>query len=397
MEKATEYIKAAIVADQAGMFDLARKNYENGISEMNKAMSAMPTEYKHQVQQRIDAYRTRVDAIKKAIAAKPKSSSSTTTNNNQHENGNMEDRPIRPRSVQTVRWDDVIGLEATKQLLREAVILPRKFPGLFQGKRRPWRGILLFGPPGTGKSYLAKALATESESTFFPISSSDVVSKWQGESQKLVRQLFENARKHAPSVVFIDEVDSIGGERNGHDTAGIVQLKTEFLIQMDGVTRDESKPVMVLGATNTPWSLDPALRRRFEKRVYVPLPDEPARTKMFATGGLSQEDCSVLAKETEGYSGADIDVVIRTALMEPLREAQLATKFTKDEAGMYLPDQEKGEVECSLYDIEDNMLKLRDVSVGDYRSALKRSSCTVSRGDLCRFEEWTRDFGQDGN
>ncbi|NWI46373.1 VPS4A protein, partial [Picathartes gymnocephalus] len=134
-----------------------------------------------------------------------------------------------------VRWSDVAGLEGAKEALKEAVILPIKFPHLFTGKRTPWRGILLFGPPGTGKSYLAKAVATEANnSTFFSVSSSDLTSKWLGESEKLVKNLFELAREHKPSIIFIDEVDSLCGSRNENESEAARRIKTEFLVQMQG-------------------------------------------------------------------------------------------------------------------------------------------------------------------
>jgi len=158
--------------------------------------------------------------------------------------------------------------------------LPVRFPQLFTGKREPWHGVLLYGPPGTGKSYLAKACATEADGTFFTISSSDLVSKWMGESEKLVRNLFEMAREKTPAVIFIDEVDSLCGTRgqSGESDASR-RIKTEFLAQMDGVGRSRSL-ILVLAATNTPWDLDIAFRRRFEKRVYIPLPDVVARAQM---------------------------------------------------------------------------------------------------------------------
>ncbi|NXN68275.1 VPS4A protein, partial [Himantopus himantopus] len=134
-----------------------------------------------------------------------------------------------------VRWGDVAGLEGAKEALKEAVILPIKFPHLFTGKRTPWRGILLFGPPGTGKSYLAKAVATEANnSTFFSVSSSDLMSKWLGESENLVKNLFELARQHKPSIIFIDEVDSLCGSRNENESEAARRIKTEFLVQMQG-------------------------------------------------------------------------------------------------------------------------------------------------------------------
>ncbi|KER22384.1 hypothetical protein T265_09502 [Opisthorchis viverrini] len=132
-----------------------------------------------------------------------------------------------------ISWDDVVGLSAAKEALKEAVILPIKFPHLFTGSRTPWRGILLYGPPGTGKSFLAKAVATEANnSTFLSVSSSDLVSKWLGESEKLVKTLFAMAREQKPSIVFIDEIDSICGSRNESESESARRIKTEFLVQM---------------------------------------------------------------------------------------------------------------------------------------------------------------------
>lgn len=163
-----------------------------------------------------------------------------------------------------IKWEDVAGLETAKDSLKEAVILPIKFPHLFVGKRTPWRGILLYGPPGTGKSYLAKAVATEAKSTFFSVSSSDLVSKWMGESERLVKQLFAMARENKPAIVFIDEVDSLCGTRGEGESEASRRIKTEFLVQMQGVGADDTG-LLVLGATNLPWALDPAIKRRFEK------------------------------------------------------------------------------------------------------------------------------------
>lgn len=204
-----------------------------------------------------------------------------------------------------VSWNDVAGLELAKEALKEAVILPIKFPHLFTGQRKPWRGILLYGPPGTGKSYLAKAVATESNATFFSVSSSDLVSKWLGESERLVKQLFQMARENKPAIVFIDEVDSLCGSRGEGESEASRRIKTEFLVQMNGVGNDMDG-VLVLGATNIPWQLDAAIRRRFERRIYIPLPEVNARANLFALNigntpcTLGQAEFKQLADLTDG-------------------------------------------------------------------------------------------------
>lgn len=233
------------------------------------------------------------------------------------------------REKPNVKWTDVAGLDQAKTSLQEAVILPTKFPQLFTGERKPWRGILLYGPPGTGKSYLAKACATEADGTFFSISSSDLVSKWLGESERLVKQLFKLARENKPAIIFIDEIDSLCGSRSEGENETSRRIKTEFLVQMQGVGNDNDG-ILVLGASNVPWELDPAIRRRFEKRIYIPLPDFQARIVQFkirigkTPNNLSEEDFIELANATEGYSGSDIAVVVKEALMLPIRKCQTA-------------------------------------------------------------------------
>ncbi|XP_026154065.1 katanin p60 ATPase-containing subunit A-like 2 isoform X2 [Mastacembelus armatus] len=231
-----------------------------------------------------------------------------------------------------VRWEDIIGLEDAKRLVKEAVVYPIKYPQLFTGILSPWKGLLLYGPPGTGKTLLAKAVATECKTTFFNISASSIVSKWRGDSEKLVRVLFELARYHAPSTIFLDELESVMGQRGtglGGEHEGSRRMKTELLVQMDGLARSEDL-VFVLAASNLPWELDHAMLRRLEKRILVGLPSSPARQAMIchwlppfnSTGGVELRtdlDYETLAKEMEGYSGSDMRLVCKEAAMRPVR------------------------------------------------------------------------------
>jgi len=168
------------------------------------------------------------------------------------------------------------------------------------------------------------------------------VSKWQGESERLVKQMFDMAREAKPAIIFIDEIDSLCTARSEGESESSRRIKTEFLVQMDGVGADQ-RGVLVLGATNVPWELDPAMRRRFEKRVYIPLPEAEARAIIVKNSigdtpnNVTEEQYSELGIRTEGYSGSDISVVVREALMEPLRKCQTAKQFLCTPEGMLRP------------------------------------------------------------
>uniref|UniRef100_A0A8C3J4Z6 Katanin catalytic subunit A1 like 2 n=3 Tax=Calidris TaxID=8918 RepID=A0A8C3J4Z6_9CHAR len=232
-----------------------------------------------------------------------------------------------------VKWDDIIGLDAAKRLVKEAVVYPIRYPQLFTGILSPWKGLLLYGPPGTGKTLLAKAVATECNTTFFNISASTIVSKWRGDSEKLVRVLFELARYHAPSTIFLDELESVMSQRgtiSGGEHEGSRRMKTELLVQMDGLARSDDL-VFVLAASNLPWELDSAMLRRLEKRILVDLPSKEARRAMIQhwlpplsnSRGVELRtdlDYGLLGQETEGYSGSDIKLVCKEAAMRPVRK-----------------------------------------------------------------------------
>ncbi|CAG8717848.1 8263_t:CDS:2, partial [Ambispora leptoticha] len=311
-----------------------------------------------------------------------------------------------------IRWDDVAGLEVAKEALKEAVILPIKFPHLFTGKRKPWSGILLYGPPGTGKTYLAKAVATEANATFFSVSSSDLVSKWMGESERLVKNLFAMARESKPAIIFIDEIDALCGQRGEGESEASRRIKTEFLVQMNGAAND-STGVLVLGATNIPWQLDAAIRRRFEKRIYIPLPEASARAHMFELNigdtpcELKQQDFKTLAEKCEGYSGSDIAVVVRDALMQPIRKVQTATHFkwvdspSRDDPSVVKPHLtpcspgDPDAKEMTWMEVEPEQLLEPVVGMSDFLRAIQVSRPTVNEKDIEQHTKFTEDFGQE--
>ncbi|KAM3133857.1 Katanin p60 ATPase-containing subunit A-like 2 [Paramecium bursaria] len=223
-----------------------------------------------------------------------------------------------------IKFSDIAGLDQAKKLLKEAVLVPLKYPQFFQGILEPWRGVLLFGPPGTGKTMLAKAVATECKTTFFNIQASSVVSKWRGESEKLIRVLFDLARHYEPSTIFIDELDSIMSQRGASNDQheGSRRMKTEILIQLDGLMKSR-KRVFLLAASNLPWDLDIAMLRRLEKRIFIPLPDVDSREAMvskYIPQMMSENlDYKDLAIKLQNYSGSDIRLVCKEAAMKPLR------------------------------------------------------------------------------
>ena len=229
--------------------------------------------------------------------------------------------------VPEVHWDDIGGLENVKQELREVVEWPLKYPEVFQKMGiEPPKGILLYGPPGTGKTLLAKAVATESGANFIAIRGPEVLSKWVGESEKAVREVFRRAREVAPAVVFFDEIDSIAPVRGQSFDSGVTdRIVNQLLTEMDGIVPLSN--VVVLAATNRPDILDPALLRpgRFDRMIYVPPPDKEARKQILKIHTkkvplANDVDLDRLAELTEGYTGADLAALVREAALLKLRE-----------------------------------------------------------------------------
>lgn len=302
-----------------------------------------------------------------------------------------------------VRFDDIAGLEAAKQALKEAIILPIKVPQLFTGERKPWRRILLYGPPGTGKSFIAKACANHAtNSTYITVSSSDLLSKWLGESEKLVRGLFELARKRAPSIIFIDEIDSLLCERSDQDSESSRRIKNEFLLQLDGFNTSLDG-VFFLAATNLPEKIDHAIRRRFEKKIYIPLPDIKARLKIVkdrlnnTANELTEEDFEWIAENTEGFSGSDLAILTRQASMLSINAIEKASYFIR-RGDLYEPaDQfEPGAEKLSICDSDfpTDELHIPMVNREHFEKALLNIKPSISRDALTKYDDFTKSFGE---
>ena len=232
-------------------------------------------------------------------------------------------------TTQKVHWADIEGLEEAKQALREAVILPQQHPDLFQGILAPWRGILLYGSPGCGKTLLARATAFESKCAFFSVNPSSLLSKWRGESEKLVRCLFNLAEHNKPSVIFIDEIDALFSSQASsetHEHESTKRMRAELLMAMDGFNA-EHRGVFVLAATNNPWSLSDALLRRFEKRILIDLPDDLTKLKIISKLLPKMPSQSVdIVNSTRDWSCDDIRLLCKETAMVALRRCLNNTK-----------------------------------------------------------------------
>ncbi|KAH0713504.1 hypothetical protein AABB24_018187 [Solanum stoloniferum] len=429
-EQAVAYVKQAVEEDNAGNYAKAFSLYMNALEYFKTHLKYEKNpKIKEAITQKFVEYLRRAEEIRSVLdeggggptsngdaAVASRAKSKPKNGGGGGEGDDSENVKLRAglnsaivREKPNVKWNDVAGLESAKQALQEAVILPVKFPQFFTGKRRPWRAFLLYGPPGTGKSYLAKAVATEADSTFFSVSSSDLVSKWMGESEKLVSNLFQMARESSPSIVFIDEIDSLCGQRGeGSESEASRRIKTELLVQMQGVGHDDDKKVLVLAATNTPYSLDQAIRRRFDKRIYIPLPDLKARQHMFKVHlgdtphNLTESDFEQLARKTEGFSGSDISVCVNEVLFEPVRKTQDAEFFIKTSDGLWVPcgPRQPGAIQTNMQELAAKGLASKitppPISIRDFDRVLWKQKPTVSKADLEVHERFTKEFGEEG-
>jgi len=335
LEKAaTAYALDAVRLDKQGQKGRAITLYQKAIEALLQLVQLYPEYGLNKVYvQRAIAYQERIKSLQGAVS----SAEMNEASNNDAEgggatmmgggNGKLNDEELVITEKPKVNWDEVVGLEVAKKAVKEAIVYPVQRPDLFP---LGWpRGILLFGPPGCGKTLLAAAVATEIDANFYSIDAASIMSKWLGEAEQNVAKLFGSARKSAndgkPAIVFVDELDSLMGQHT-NEVGGEIRVRNQFLKEMDGIVdKGRNLHVYVIGATNKPWDLDWAFIRRFQKRILVPLADHTTRLSMFK--GYSKNlqtaqdvDLDELARLSEGFSGSDIRDVCQAAQLKLIGE-----------------------------------------------------------------------------
>ncbi|XP_045468712.1 katanin p60 ATPase-containing subunit A-like 2 [Harmonia axyridis] len=269
-------------------------------------------------------------------------------------------------------WQHCIGLDKPIELLKEATVYPFLYPDLFSNLTQTWTGVLLYGAPGTGKTLLAKALACEMNSTFINVTSSTFVSKWRGDSEKMIKVMFDLAKYYSPTTIFIDEIDALLSETKDTNHEASCRFKSELLVQMDGLL-SSNESVFILATTNSPWKLDKALLRRFEKRILIPLPNEDAKVKMLKhysnLRGENKNDWNNLIQLTENFSGCDIKNACKEMEMALVRE-QLKNVCKNKKVG-----------------------SRRDATVEDLTTALKSVKPSLSQDYYKKVLEWNMEYG----
>lgn len=360
---ARRYLNEAMINEKVGNKIDAAKNYRKA-SEIFMMLS---NNYKDAISASI--YKSLAEScVKKAEELEKESQIAIAVNNagdNNLEEAVKEFIVVRKPSV---RFEDVIGLDNVKQTLIETIVYPYKRPDLFP---LGWpKGILMYGPPGCGKTLIVAALVNEIDGIFMHVNAANLMSKWLGESEKKVAAIFNYARKVGltkPVIIFLDEADALLGVYE-HEIGGEVRVRNQFLQEMDGLLdKGEKNFVYVIAATNKPWRLDTGFLRRFQKRIYVPAPDLQARRQLFEyytkPFNLSLDvDLNKLAELTEGYSASDIRDIVLDAYLRTLRE---------------------------LFRSGDVEGKPRPISMQDFLEVLKIRKPSISKELLKKYEEWS--------
>ncbi len=373
--KAKRHAFAALEAEKRGDYEAAIYNLQKAVESLMDIVRNYPDHPLNHIYRRLIAQYTRkIESLKRKAGTIPLGSSDTVTVTVNSEADKADDVPeFVMREKPKVTFNDIAGLEQVKRALREAIVYPVKREDLFP---LGWpRGILLYGPPGTGKTMLAAAVANEVDGEFLYVDAASIMSKWLGEGEKNVKRLFSYARKRAkegtPVIIFIDEVDALLGVHST-EVGGEVRVRNQFLKEMDGIQDKGSRlHVYVIAATNKPWKLDEPFIRRFQKRIYVPLPDKATRKKILElyTSKIRlapDVDLDRLADMLEGYTGSDITDIVREAYMKTVRE---------------------------LFQSGDPRGDPRPVTMSDFIEVLRNRRPSVDPDMIRAYEEWTRRFG----
>ncbi len=366
---AVKYASEAIQLDKQGSRGLAIAKYQRAIEILLKLCALYPNSAQDKVyMERVESYKKRVESLSEQNEFQRSDDTYSEESKAKFEQLVIAEKP-------SVRWSDIANLTDAKKAIEESIIFPVKRPDLFP---LGWpRGILFFGPPGCGKTLLAAAIATEIDATFFCVDAASIISKWLGESEKNVAQLFKNARKSSnegqPAIIFIDELDSLIRYNVG-EVGGEARARNQILKEMDGVLdKNKSFHVYVIGATNKPWILDEPFIRRFQKRIFVPLPNTEARLEMFKLFSKNLKfspdiDFNELAGMTYGYSGSDIRDIFQSAQIKVVREL------------------------FELGNPEDKNATTRYINKEDFIGIFDKRKPSVSNMAIRNYEKWFEEF-----
>jgi SpoVK/Ycf46/Vps4 family AAA+-type ATPase len=380
---ATAYALDAVRLDKQGQKGRAITLYQKAIESLLQLVQLYPEYGLNKVYvQRAIAYQERIKSLQGSVsshemneAADAEGGGAATMEGNGNGGFGKPNEELVMNEKPKVNWGEVVGLDTAKKAVKEAIVYPVQRPDLFP---LGWpRGILLFGPPGCGKTLLAAAVATEIDANFYSIDAASIMSKWLGEAEQNVAKLFGSARKSAtdgkPAIVFVDELDSLMGNHS-NEVGGEIRVKNQFLKEMDGIVdKGKALHVYVIGATNKPWDLDWAFIRRFQKRILVPLADHLTRLNMLKLYSSNLQidkdvDLDELARLAEGFSGSDIRDVCQSAQLSLIGEFFESGKAIDKEA------------------------KPRSLTMGDFRQILEERKPSVSLDMLSMYNRWFEAF-----